>query len=393
MVVFGRQAPNGNNPVPSGSGIFGTGLKFSDTASEKQLTFEAANDQNSLINFSRVSGATVKLEAGSDFSNLGTVGDNHKFTLQSGATDVLTILKNGSTQSVTAEKDLCFGSLYQDATELKFPWTEDVSSPTNVVQYRTGDSVSIGKSSADTGITLDISGKVLIQGNAHITNTHTEGSPATTFQNYLNCPDPKKDCKFRLMGQGRATETQLVNSAGECTGTTTFKNYDGTNFGSTNTIKISRSKVAARWEASQVACPAGWWVCSAAERLSGPASCGTANIQDTFYLTSTSYTDPSFATTQRRGKIWEDATAVDGSGFPTLVYTKANNSSYSWVADGGALKTNADMSANGDILTATVTGTATAQAFMGKVINNAGTTKFTSVSSQRSVWCCALSTN
>ncbi len=66
-----------------------------------------------------------------------------------------------------------------------------------------------------------------------------------------------------LWGQGRPGAT-VVNALGECTPT-----VNGTQ------IKTSRSGNTATWDGARAACPANWWVCSAAER--GTASCGTGN--------------------------------------------------------------------------------------------------------------------
>ncbi len=67
-----------------------------------------------------------------------------------------------------------------------------------------------------------------------------------------------------LWGQGRPGAT-VVNALGECTST-----INGT------TIKISRSSsTTATWDGARAACPANWWVCSAAQR--GTIACGSGN--------------------------------------------------------------------------------------------------------------------
>lgn len=54
----------------------------------------------------------------------------------------------------------------------------------------------------------------------------------------------------KLWGEGRPG-TAVINTAGECT---------------VSGIKISRSSRPVTWGSAAAACPAGWWVCSAAER-------------------------------------------------------------------------------------------------------------------------------
>ena len=64
----------------------------------------------------------------------------------------------------------------------------------------------------------------------------------------------------RLWAHGRPG-VSVLNSLGECT--STANNY----------MKVSRSSNTATWDGARAACPANWWVCSAAER--GTAACGT----------------------------------------------------------------------------------------------------------------------
>lgn len=66
-----------------------------------------------------------------------------------------------------------------------------------------------------------------------------------------------------LWGQGRPGAT-VVNALGECTSTINAA-----------IAKISRSGNTATWDGARAACPANWWVCSAAER--GTIACGSSN--------------------------------------------------------------------------------------------------------------------
>ena len=65
----------------------------------------------------------------------------------------------------------------------------------------------------------------------------------------------------RLWGQGRPGSS-VLNNAGECA--SSANSY----------MKVSRSGNTAVWDGARAACPANWWVCSAAER--GTAACGTS---------------------------------------------------------------------------------------------------------------------
>lgn len=70
----------------------------------------------------------------------------------------------------------------------------------------------------------------------------------------------------RLWGQGRPV-VDVMNAAGECTNTV-----------GSETFKISRSNINVTWDGSAAACPAGWWVCTVADR--GVGACNTAgNLQ------------------------------------------------------------------------------------------------------------------
>lgn len=65
----------------------------------------------------------------------------------------------------------------------------------------------------------------------------------------------------RLWGEGRPGAT-VINNAGECTNTINGRQ-----------IKISKSSYSTNWDKSAAACPAGWWVCTAAERdINGAAA-------------------------------------------------------------------------------------------------------------------------
>ncbi len=66
----------------------------------------------------------------------------------------------------------------------------------------------------------------------------------------------------RLWGEGRPGAT-VVNVAGQCTNTVGGR-----------TVKISKSSFAANWHKSPAACPANWWVCTAAERDINGATAG-----------------------------------------------------------------------------------------------------------------------
>ena len=66
----------------------------------------------------------------------------------------------------------------------------------------------------------------------------------------------------RVWGEGRPGAT-VMSTAGQCTNTVGGR-----------TIKISKSTFVANWDKSPAACPANWWVCTAAERDINGATTG-----------------------------------------------------------------------------------------------------------------------
>jgi hypothetical protein len=67
----------------------------------------------------------------------------------------------------------------------------------------------------------------------------------------------------RLWGKGRPGVTVTSPATGQCTNSIAGR-----------TIKISRSTYVATWDKSAAACPANWWVCTAAERDINGATAG-----------------------------------------------------------------------------------------------------------------------
>lgn len=88
----------------------------------------------------------------------------------------------------------------------------------------------------------------------------------------------------KLMGQSRSGVV-LFNAAGECV---------------VSGLKISRSIPSVRWEGAAAACPANWWVCSAAERGSG--SCGAGIVAQIQRCRAGYYDGASETSTRTHGR-------------------------------------------------------------------------------------------
>ena len=87
-------------------------------------------------------------------------------------------------------------------------------------------------------------------------------NPGTKLQIVGEARETDSSGVSRLWGDGRPS-VSVQNGAGECT-----------NIVGGATVKISRSNGYVAWEGAASACPAGWWVCTAAER--GTVTCNTA---------------------------------------------------------------------------------------------------------------------
>lgn len=156
-----------------------------------------------------------------------------------------------------------------------FAWTF-ASPPTGTVGQTLGALFSnsagnIGIRTAAPTTALDINGtttirKSLDMANNKIINVATPLSSADGVNKaYVDAQaaNMATTTAAGLWGHGRPGAT-VVNAAGECTPT-----FNGTQ------IKVSRSGNSATWDGARAACPANWWVCSAAER--GAAACGSGN--------------------------------------------------------------------------------------------------------------------
>jgi len=128
----------------------------------------------------------------------------------------------------------------------------------------TGD---IGIKTASPTTALDVNGtttirKSLDMANNKIINVMTPISNTDAVNKaYIDAQtNNMASSTSRLWGQGRPGSS-VLNNAGECV--SNANNY----------IKVSRSGNTAVWDGARAACPANWWVCSAAER--GTGACGT----------------------------------------------------------------------------------------------------------------------
>lgn len=116
---------------------------------------------------------------------------------------------------------------------------------------------------------LDVNGTTTIRKSLNMTGTKivnvatpvlgTDGVPMNYVSLYV---DGVSSSTTRLWGEGRPGAT-VINAAGQCTNTVGGR-----------TIKISKSSFAANWDKSAAACPANWWVCTAAERDTNGVAAG-----------------------------------------------------------------------------------------------------------------------
>jgi hypothetical protein len=119
----------------------------------------------------------------------------------------------------------------------------------------------------------------------------------------------------RVWGRGRPGAT-VVNAAGQCTTTVNGR-----------TVKISKSSFVANWDKAASACPAGWWVCTAAERdingtTAGFGSCPTSGAIQSQLVGC----DPTYA----------NAAHYDNLYVPAIPDTVTFQTDIVWVADTGA---------------------------------------------------------
>ncbi len=127
----------------------------------------------------------------------------------------------------------------------------------------------IGIKTLTPATTLDVNGTTTIRGALDMTNNKAINLAGPLLgqdainKAYADTLIAQASTTMRLWGQGRPGAT-VINSAGECT-----------NMISGVTIKVSRSTRIATWDGAQAACPANWWVCTAAER--GSVVCGNTS--------------------------------------------------------------------------------------------------------------------
>jgi hypothetical protein len=143
---------------------------------------------------------------------------------------------------------------------------------------------------------LDVNGAATVRGaldmaGSRIANVAwpTAGSDAATKE-YADMKIVSATAP-RLWGRGRPGTTLINASAGECTNTAP----DGA------AIKISRNLFYTTWASAANGCPAGWWVCTGAERdvngssTSGYGTCGTTVIgSNNNYICATTPTGSAY---------------------------------------------------------------------------------------------------
>lgn len=103
---------------------------------------------------------------------------------------------------------------------------------------------------------LDINGTTTIRGSLDMINNRIQNVAApiagldAVNKAYVDSLVGSMSTTMKLWGEGRPN-ANVINTAGECVN---------------GAIKVSRSTRLATWDGAQAACPANWWVCSAAER-------------------------------------------------------------------------------------------------------------------------------
>lgn len=132
---------------------------------------------------------------------------------------------------------------------------------TSVRSLFTNASGNVGIKTSTPTTLLDINGTTTIRNGLDMQNnrimnviTPTVGLDAIN-KSYADAVLASMNTSMKPWGEGRPGAT-VMNNAGECVN---------------GAIKISRSTRLATWDGARAACPANWWVCSAAER--GTAAC------------------------------------------------------------------------------------------------------------------------
>lgn len=140
------------------------------------------------------------------------------------------------------------------------------SPPTGIIAVDSNNNIGVATNTPATAI--DINGTTTIRKSLDMTNnfiiniaTPTSSLDAAN-KAYVDTQIANiSSTTVKIWGEGR-TSIAVINTAGECTRVISGK-----------TVKISRSTRPATWDRAQAACPAGWWVCSAADR--GTVTCGS----------------------------------------------------------------------------------------------------------------------
>lgn len=157
---------------------------------------------------------------------------------------------------------------------------------------------NIGIKTSSPATLLDINGTTTIRKSLDMANnriltvaTPTIGLDAIN-KTYADTVIGSMGPAIKLWGEGRPGAS-VVNANGECTNTIAG-----------SVIKVSRSTRVATWDGARAACPANWWVCSAAER--GTLVCGNTS-RNILYCNVPSSTDDLQTNTANWG--WVSNTA------------------------------------------------------------------------------------
>ncbi len=214
-----------------------------------------------------------------------------------------------------------------------------MANPPNAI-ISTDSSNNIGIATTTPATALDVNGTTTIRKSLDIANnnilnvaTPTSSADAANKAYVDNSVANISSTTAKLWSQGRVN-TAVINTAGECTRVISGK-----------TVKISRSTRPITWDKAPAACPAGWWVCSSADR--GTAACGSGN-RTYVECNLRSYPTPTYAD--------DLATYAGTSGFD-----------WAWVSDAG---------------------TTTDQPY-GGFINTAGLLQENAICSGMPAWCCS----
>ena len=348
--------------LPSTTPTSGTSTFFSNgtsPATTTSLTLNYANSTAGTLALEQTSGSSLEISANATTGSI-IIPSSSTLNLKSGDTPLLSIDGGTGATSTVGATNLIFKGILERGSsceKVAFPWK--YSSGIITLQDIT-KKVFFGPAFTSSFTpTVQVNSITELNDDIFITKGSFDGLFSDKAYETSNLNDLTAR-RGRVWGQGRTATTDLVSSAGECTKTLTLLNADGTNSATTNTIKISRSKVLVSWDGAGAGCPKNWWVCTRGERRTNvtaitPSSnlgaCGTglATIPNFYYLRCNGgiKTPPLAAAegllvaTADDGFAWladpyNGSTALDANGFNEGAVTRQDGTQYTVGANGAA---------------------------------------------------------